>query len=1358
MEYSIVNAAEKYSTFTTPEKKRKHTGLEPKWEIGQIIDEKYEIQDIIAKDSNKIIHKVKHCQWNIPLAVRSQMEKESQVRFFNQAQRWVELGKHPNVVGAYYVQNICGVPRLFVEYVSNGKTLDFFMAAHKQDMEIELILDIAIQIAWGMKHAHQKGLLHGDLRPANIFITEEGEAKVADFRSREGINLEYTPYMPPEQFEKDRPMETSVDIYSFGMILYELCTGELPFKVAKRIEGEEALENFRNILLTQPPLPPHKVEPKIPVSFSDTIMRCLALEPKERIEDFDEIARTLQEIYLQFSGFSYPREAPNEAALMAVDWNNRALSFLDFGQEEKAQEYLEEAVKSDSQCTGALINLHLLKLRKGKSDLSQLLSETKRFLKIDPEVVTFYRSKICLEQGGFLEEAFAEVEQACEEFPKNKELLRMKGILQYRLGQYEKALFIFEDLSKTEIPLKKDLYYFATSYLQMGKKKQALEVLEKALALFPEDLDFLLAQAIGMAMQGKLEETYHQFQKMASSSDSFWGYLHLAEINSAFSVYMKSYKKAIPNKEEASQLYEKLLKKAPNLPRVIQGYEKALQKKILAFPEPGEDEIQPLWSYSKSLGKHEHGVHCISVSPDGRLVLVGGADEYIKLWEIESGVCKNTLRGHKEGTLQIAISHDGHFAVSIGRDSVALVWDLITGECVGRLEGHVRDITSLSLTGSGYLITASIDKTLRIWDLGSLSCRKILRGHTDKINYLATTSDGRYVISASEDRKVGLWEIEQGILVNFLEGHTEGVTCLAVSSDNSWVVSGSWDQKIRIFDLDSGECKGVLEGHKGTLNCLAISADSKWIISGSEDKTVRVWDVESKKCFHILEGHKVDVTCIALIAGSPFLVSGSWDRTLRIWHLYSGKCISTLEGHTDLVNTIAVAPNGSFIVSGGDDPLVRIWTDLTTESCILLEEPKISYLLQSPRSRQANFEIQRKVEKWIKQADEKLKEEKPQEALGIYRTVQQQQGFQSNPKVLDAIYKAASQGKFPKKDVRQIWKYKVLEGHRGPITCLAISPSQESFVSGSKDGTLKIWNVKEGKCVATLEGHKSEVSCVDISPNGRFVVSGGHDKMLRLWEWETGRCIYAMEGHDHWVEHVRITPDGREIISGSRDNNIRIWERKSGHRLYLLNNHTDLISSLLVTPDGRYLVSSSHDRTLRVWDLESGQCLHNLERHTDHVKSIALVPNTTLLISCGWDNLLYLWDIQKGDVVRSFIGHQSWVNAICVSHDGTKAVSASLDKTLHIWEIATGKCLAVLYGHSEDINSVLLTEDGRFCISISTDSIIKIWDLDTYQCCQTLQGHSAEITALKSLSHFRYMITGSKDNTIILWEFDWLWE
>ena len=256
MEYLLLNAPEKTSPISSPEKE---IASPQKWEVGQIIDHKYEIQDILAKDREKIIHKVRHCQWNIPLAVRSQLDEESQVRFFHQAQRWVELDKHPNVVSAYYVQKIGGVPRLFVEYVKS-KTLRQYMDSLEYD--IETVIDIAIQICRGLWHAHRKGLLHADLRPNNIFITEENEVKIADFRSRENT-IAFSPYMPPECFEPNWPIQQTVDIYAFGVLAYELCAKKLPFKADFKLKDEKAANEFKNIILTQPPQPLGKINIKV---------------------------------------------------------------------------------------------------------------------------------------------------------------------------------------------------------------------------------------------------------------------------------------------------------------------------------------------------------------------------------------------------------------------------------------------------------------------------------------------------------------------------------------------------------------------------------------------------------------------------------------------------------------------------------------------------------------------------------------------------------------------------------------------------------------------------------------------------------------------------------------------------------------------------------------------------------------------------------------------------------------------------------------------------------------------------------------------------------------------------------------
>lgn len=1358
MDSHILNSPEKYSTLYVESPRKQQSQAPQTWEIGQIIDEKYEILDILIKDQKKIIYKVRHCQWNIPLAVRSQIEKESQVKFFHQAERWVELGKHPNIVSAYYVQHIGGLPRLFVEYVTNAKTLQQFITLKNAD--IQTILDIAIQICWGMQHAHQKGVLHGDLRPANIFLTNDGDVKIADFRSREGVALDSTPYMPPEQFEKDVLMQTAIDIYSFGAVLYELCTGELPVKLKQALISEESLQEFRNLILTMTLIPPHQIVPQIPQALSDLILQCLDVEISKRPKDFAQIVSVLQKLYIEVTGFHYPREAPEPTALMAVDLNNRALSLLDLQEDQKAEKYLEEAIEADNMCTGALINLYLLRLRKGKTGLVQFRNETQRLLDIDREVVTFYRSKIALEQGGFLDEAIQEVEQACPLFPHNKELQRLRASLYLRLGRYSEASDILQELCNTDNPSKKDLYHLGCAYLYDNRRKQAQDLWAKALTLYPHDLDFLVAQAITTAMLGKVEDAYQQFQQLATGSEKFWPNLHLAEINAGFGRYVSGYDKASPNLEVAHKLYEMLQTKASELPRVIHGYSQIFNPetdKAIVHPTSLQG-ILPAWGYARSLDGHTQGIHCLALSPDGKLVLVGGGDNQIRIWDIETGQCDSTLTGHSDGTIQAAISQDGHFAVTTGRDSTALVWDLVSGECVARLEGHVRDITAIALTNTGYLVSGSLDKTLRIWDLGSLSCRKILRGHSDKINFIATTPDGHYAISASEDHLIGIWDVEQGDAVRFLEGHTEGVTSLAMSPAGEWFASTSWDQKIRIWEVETGKCLHVLEGHTGTINCLAITTAGDHIISGSEDKTIRVWNVEDGQCLQILKGHKVDVTCLAIGAHDTMLVSGSWDHTVRVWHLPSGQCLTTLEGHTDLVNVVAITPDDRFIISCGDDPFLRIWRDITTMACPPLEEPKLAYLLQSPRSQQGNFEAQRRVEKLIAQAEAKIKDNQIVEAMQIYREVQHIEGFHSNPKVLNAIYGTAQQGKLLRKKPISVWKRSILEGHTDIVTCLALSPKEDIVVSGSKDHSLGIWNIEDGSCVSMLKGHRGPVTFVDISPNGRFVISASQDKTLRLWEMETGRCIHCMEGHDLSIEQVLFTPDGRRVISGSRDNTIKIWERKNGHRLYSLNNHTDLISGLKITPDGQYIISCSHDRTIRTWELESGQCLQNLEKHTEHVKCLACHPTKPYLLSGGWDGRLCLWDIQKGDCIREYEGHESWINSIAITPDGTKAISCSLDKKLRIWDLETAQCLQVLKGHTQDVNCFALMDQGHFIVSGSWDKTLRVWDTVSSDSCCVLEGHTAEITAVLTLSNSRFVVSASRDSKIIIWEFDWNWD
>ena len=217
-----------------------------------------------------------------------------------------------------------------------------------------------------------------------------------------------------------------------------------------------------------------------------------------------------------------------------------------------------------------------------------------------------------------------------------------------------------------------------------------------------------------------------------------------------------------------------------------------------------------------------------------------------------------------------------------------------------------------------------------------------------------------------------------------------------------------------------------------------------------------------------------------------------------------------------------------------------------------------------------------------------------------------------------------------------------LAGHGAPVLAVAVTPDGRRAVSGSDDGTLKVWDLEQGALLATLEGHGDGVNAVAVTPDGRRAVSGSCDRTLKVWDLEQGALLATLEGHGEWgqcgggdagraarrlglvairpsrsgtwsrarcwrpwramatgVSAVAVTPDGRRAVSGSDDGTLKVWDLEQGELLATLEGHGDSVRAVAVTPDGRRAVSGSDDRTLKVWDLEQGALLATLEGHGD---------------------------------------------------------------------------------------------------------------------------------------------------------------
>jgi small GTP-binding protein len=287
---------------------------------------------------------------------------------------------------------------------------------------------------------------------------------------------------------------------------------------------------------------------------------------------------------------------------------------------------------------------------------------------------------------------------------------------------------------------------------------------------------------------------------------------------------------------------------------------------------------------------------------------------------------------------RVAMTADGRRAVSASADKTVRVWDLERGICLITLEGHTGVVYGVAMSEDGGLaVSGSVDNTVRVWDLEMGICLHILEGHTDMVLGVSLTPDGRLAVSGSRDATVRVWDVKEGKCLTTLRGHTNQVWDVAIDANGHRAISGSADCTVRIWDMKRSRCLDVLRGHTGPISGVAIDASGDLAVSSSDDKTVRVWDLGASECFGVFEGHTDIVREVAMTSDGQRVVSGSDDKTMRVWDLESGKCLSVLEGHTKTVFGVAIAKDGRRVISGSWDGTILVW-DLPTDNVKEIKE------------------------------------------------------------------------------------------------------------------------------------------------------------------------------------------------------------------------------------------------------------------------------------------------------------------------------------------------------------------------------------------------------------------------------------
>lgn len=286
---------------------------------------------------------------------------------------------------------------------------------------------------------------------------------------------------------------------------------------------------------------------------------------------------------------------------------------------------------------------------------------------------------------------------------------------------------------------------------------------------------------------------------------------------------------------------------------------------------------------------------------------------------------------------------------------------------------------------------------------------------------------------------------------------------------------------------------------------------------------------------------------------------------------------------------------------------------------------------------------------------------------------------------------------------------KTLSDHTDMVWSVALSQDEQKLVSGSQDGTVKVWDFNTGQLNDTIDAQAGAVRAVAISADGTTLVSGNSDGTIKAWNLATGKLRYTLTGHTDSVWSVALSRDGETLVSGSEDSSINVWSTETGKLVRTITGSEGAIYAVVLSPYEKTVISAGADGTIKAWDIQSGRLLQNMEGHGNTVRSLSMSPNGQTLASASWDNTIKVWNLQSGDLLKTLEGHRDRVVSVAFSPDSGTLTSASLDNTIKVWNPQTGETLQTLSGHTDWVLSVTASAGSRTLISSSKDRTIKIW-------------------------------------------------
>jgi serine/threonine protein kinase/WD40 repeat protein len=1191
----------------------------PTWNAGDLIAGIYRVHSTITDGAMSVVYLATHTHWGAELALKIPRPEvlsgsDAWERLSAEANTWVKLGVHPNIVTAYYTRRIGRIPVIVMEKIDGGNVKDALKTGRIVDLR--RVLDIAIQVARGLVYASQRipGFVHRDLKPANVLLTSDGTAKVADFGLAHAFGTAAgTPaYMAPEVWLQPDKASSATDIYSFGTMVFEMLTGRRPFgqQAAGRLavvpdsvirearlrstviptpladsddpdRTEKFVDSFSEMgspkqdpitslmlaHLHQPPPRPLDLRNDIPVELSNFCLRLLEKDPTKR-PSASEVVSELITFFADIAGEPYPRDDPETADLLTATCNNHALSMLDLGREEDARVLWSQAQDADPLDAAVEYNTGLFAWRNGKLTDSDLLARLNNIAADhpDPASISYLKALIHLERGdhvsaleslsGLHESMMAsdgEVASLCRIAQERSSIARNQGI-------------------------ESETHHGAVTSVRLNTNgtKAITSGRDGTIRFWQADPDFREA-FVG----------YHESPVTAMDVAADW--------STAVSIDTEG---------------------------ILRCWEVA----------------SGICSHTIETGHKVLGL--VRINSTGTLCLTFNSsplEATPMLWDMRTGRRVRTFEGLKSETGCLALFSSEHDLVAAADSTSLIFWRLSTGQQL-----HVQNIDfSMSINRPLLIDTENrrflspqhnVEIVLTSWM--SSGILQTFHGHKDAVVGLSGPAQLTQFASYDATQTVRLWSTQSGRCLRTFDVAADPVTALSLGANGQQLIIGRESGRVSIFRWPDLSFSAPF--------VLSRPPDAKWLTAISQSVQNAVRQAEAQ-----IDADDFVSAAETINTARNRHGCGRHPKLLAVWQgLYSRiekRCLRsvwktrTMTSHNTIIQSVRLSEDGIRLLSVSRDGVLGV-TDTTSRA---VQATTLYFAVNNPQGSEGQqFEF---IPEGTK-ADFTW-------AADISR----------NGRCAAA---ASGNGLIRLWDMSAGTNTATIETGKSKVLAIRFIDDGDRVASGAADGTIVVHDLQSLQRLHLFKGHTDAVTAIAVVHDRHHLISAGEDQTIRVWDLDSGQCL-AVFGD---LESGPLVPASQyHARAQGLDSLIRTLTLREVDYLHRpLRWRAKRVRSICADHTGTKSLRAIGTQ-LELWDLTTKTLIRSIDAHTKQILSAEMTSDGCFAVSAGADLWIHFWNLTTGQRLNSVqTSQEPW--SVCLSGDGRFLVSGEFGQ-LVLWTL-----------------------------------------------------------------------------------------